>query len=183
MLGGTTVLANGTAVPLLYVSPNQINLQLPAGFTGALAIQVVRGAVPSVATPVVVMAEAPGILAVSGTQGAILNQNLSLNSAANPATPGSIIQIFASGLGATNPPLAAGQAANSQPPFNITSSPVTVLINGQAVPVQFAGAAPGFAGLFQINATVPVLSGGASSVTLQIQIGGQVSNTVTFATQ
>ena len=180
-LGGTTVLANGTAVPLLYVSPTQINVQLPAGFTGALAIQVVRGAVQSVAAPIIVAAEAPGILAISGTQGAILNADLSLNSAANPAAPGSVIQIFASGLGATNPPLAAGQAASSRPPFNTTSSPVTVLIDGKSVPVQFAGAAPGFAGLFQINATVPALNGVGSTVSLQIQIDGKLSNIVGFA--
>jgi uncharacterized protein (TIGR03437 family) len=181
VLAGTTVLANGTAVPLLYVSPSQINLQLPAGLTGALAIQVVRGAVQSVAAPIIVAAEAPGILAFSGTQGAILNADLSLNSAANPAAQGSIIQIFASGLGATNPPLAAGQAANSKPPFNTTSSPVTVLIGGKNAAVQFAGAAPGFAGLYQINATVPALNGWGKSVSLQIQIGGILSNIVEFA--
>jgi uncharacterized protein (TIGR03437 family) len=104
-----------------------------------------------------------------------------LNSAANPAAEGSVIQIFASGLGATNPPLAAGQAPNSGPPFNVTVSPVTVLINGKTAAVQFSGAAPGFAGLFHVNAMVPFSTGAGNSVPLQIQIDGKMSNIAAFA--
>jgi uncharacterized protein (TIGR03437 family) len=180
-LAGTQVMANGTAVPLLYVSPTQINLQLPMGLTGDIAINVVSDAESGVNTNVKVVAEAPGILTVRGTQAVILNQDHSLNSAANPAVEGSVIQIFASGLGATNPPLTAGQAANSRPPFNVTVSPVTVLINGKIAAVQFSGAAPGFAGLFQVNATVPFLTGAGNSVPLQIQIDGKLSNIAVFA--
>jgi len=166
---------------LLYVSPTQINLQLPAGLTGEITIEVVSGAQPGVDTKLTVVAEAPGILTAGGTQGVILNQDLSLNSATNPAAEGSVIEIFASGLGATNPPLAAGQPANSKPPYNMTASPVTVLINGKSASVQFAGAAPGFAGLFQINAIVPALTVAGNSILLQIEINGKLSNIVVFA--
>ena len=180
-LAGTRVLANGTAVPLLYVSPTQINLQLPAGLTGDIAIEVVSGAEPGVGTKLTVVAEAPGILTAGGSQGVILNQDLSLNSATNPAVKGSVIQIFASGLGATNPLLPAGQPANSRPPFNATVSPVTVFINGESATVQFSAAAPGLAGVFQINATVPAATGSGTAIPLQIQIDGKLSNIVVFA--
>jgi uncharacterized protein (TIGR03437 family) len=180
-LAGTQVLANGTAVPLLYVSPTQINLQLPAGPTGVITIDVVSSGGSGAGTKLTVVAEAPGILTAGGTQGVILNQDYSLNSATNPAAAGSVIQIFATGLGATNPPLAAGLPANSKPPFNTTASPVIVYIDGKSATVHFAGAAPGFAGLFQINATVPAGTAAGNSMTLQIQIDGKLSNVVAFA--
>jgi uncharacterized protein (TIGR03437 family) len=112
-----------------------------------------------------------------------MNQDYSFNSAANPAPAGSVIQIFATGLGETNPPLPAGEAASIQPPYNLTVNPVTVWIGGQRAELQFSGAAPGCAGLFQINAIVPgsVLQG--NSVPLQIQVNGKQSNTVTLATK
>jgi hypothetical protein len=102
-----------------------------------------------------VLPEAPSIFRGGLTQGAIMNQDYSFNSAANPAPAGSVIQIFATGLGETNPPLPAGEAASTQPPYNVTVNPVAVWIGGQRADVQFSGVAPGFAGLFQINAIVP----------------------------
>jgi uncharacterized protein (TIGR03437 family) len=117
------------------------------------------------------------------TQGAIVNQDSSFNSTANPAPAGSVIQIFATGLGETNPPLPAGEAASIQPPYNVTVNPVTVWIDGQRADVQFSGAAPGFAGLFQINAIVPRSALQGNSVPLQIQVNGKQSNTVTLATR
>src|SRR5258706_9330265 len=146
--GSTQVLVNGTPVPLFYVSPAQINLQLPTGLSGDLSLAV-----------------------VSGT-GAGVNSRLTV-----------LIQIFATGLGETNPPLPAGEAASIQPPYNVTVNPVTVWIDGQRADVQFSGVAPGVAGLFQLNAIVPWSGLQGNSVPLQIQVNGKQSNTVTLATK
>ena len=182
-LAGTQVLVNGTPVPLFYVSPAQINLQLPTGLSGDLSLSVVSGTRAGVNSRLTVLPEAPSIFMGTQTQGAIVNQDFSFNSTANPALAGSVIQIFATGLGETNPPLPTGEAASMQPPYNVTVNPVTVWIDGQRADVQFSGAAPGFAGLFQINAIVPRSGLQGNSVPVRIQVNGKQSNTVTLATR
>jgi len=179
-LGGTQVLVNGVAVPLFYVSPTQINAQIPEGVTGNVTVTVVSGTTTGVTTTVAVTGEAPGIFVASGTQGAVLDFNYTPNSPTAPATVGSVIQIYATGLGATNPPLASGQAGSVNPPFNLTVDTVTVQINGQNATVVFSGAAPGFVGLFQVNAIVPAGTPAGNNVSLQLSISGQQSNSVTI---
>ena len=96
-----------------------------------------------------------------------------------PVTGGDTIVIYCSGLGAVDPPVAAGSAA---PPSTLsrTVNPVTVSIAGKDAPVSFAGLAPGFTGLYQINAQVP--SGiSAGDAILVITAAGQQSAPVTVA--
>lgn len=180
-LANTQILANGTPVPLLYASPTQLNFQLPMSASGNVTIQVVTNNEASASTAVNVASDAPGILTLSGGAGAVLNQDGTLNTPSNPAADGSIVQIYAIGLGATNPALAAGEAASSTPPLNSTASPVSVSINGNNSTVSYAGGAPGFAALYQVNATVP--NGVAGAVPLQIGINGQLSNIVSLNTE
>jgi adhesin/invasin len=183
ILAGTQVLVNGVAAPLFYVSPKQINFQMPAETVGAsVSVVVVSGGINSVSASVNIAAAGPGIFTVNSNgqgQAALLNQDNSVNSAQNPAAAGSVIQIFATGLGLTNPAIAAGQPGSSSPLDNTVSTPV-VTIDGVSAVVGFSGLAPGFVGLYQVNVTVP--AGTASgSATLQIQINGQSSNTATVA--
>jgi uncharacterized protein (TIGR03437 family) len=181
-LGGAQVLVNGAAAPLFFVSPGQINLQIPADTTGSASVAVVSASVRGPAIQVRTAPEAPGIFSAQpGTagQGAVLNQDFSANSADNPAAPGSVLQIFATGLGATNPPLATGQAGASAPPFHTTVVTPAVLINGASAEVLFSAAAPGFVGLNQVNVRIP-FSTPAGGATLQLQVGGRRSNIVTF---
>ncbi len=183
-LVGTQVLVNDLAAPLYFVSPQQINFQMPFDAAGSsAAVAVVSGGVRGPALQIKIASETPGIFSSQpGTlgQGAILNQDFSANSIDNPASPGSVIQIFATGLGATNPALPTGQAGATVPPFNSTVLTPTALVNGVAAPVQFSAVAPGFIGLYQVNVQVPASTptGGA---TLQIQAGSRSSNMVTFA--
>jgi uncharacterized protein (TIGR03437 family) len=111
----------------------------------------------------------------------VLNQDSSANSADNPAARDSIIQIFATGLGATNPPLQTGQPGATSTPFNETVQKPVVLIGGLPAEVSFSAIAPGFVGLYQVNARLPAAVAPGSAVTLQIQIGTRSSNTVTIA--
>jgi uncharacterized protein (TIGR03437 family) len=180
ILGGTQVLINGTAVPLFYVSPTQINAQIPVGVTGNVIVTVVSGTTSGVTTTVPVTSEAPGIFVAVGTQGAVLDQNFTPNSPTAPAAVGSVIQIYATGLGATSPALASGQPGSVTTPFNFTVNPVTALINGQNAVVSFSAAAPGFVGLYQVNATVPAGTPTSNTVSLQISVNGKSSNSVTI---
>lgn len=127
----------------------------------------------------------PGIFTVlpSGSgPGAVLNQNNSLNLPTNPASRGNVIQIFATGAGVTNPSVVAGAPASSNP-LVLTVAQPTVTIGGKAAQVNFSGLAPGFVGLWQINAVVPADVAPGNGVPLVISAGGQSSNTVTIAVQ
>jgi uncharacterized protein (TIGR03437 family) len=183
-LAGTQVLVDGIAAPLFFVSAGQINFQLPFSISGSSAeVQVVSNGVASVATPVTVIPQTPGIFTVAnGEQGAVLNEDSSANSPTNPARTDSVIQIYAVGLGAVDPPIPAGQAAGTSPPSQATETP-TVTIGGFAAEVLYSGLAPGFAGVYQINARVPVATQASSALPVQIRIGDATSNTVIIATR
>lgn len=164
-LGGVTVSVGGVDAPLFYSSDGQVNAQLPSDLApNSRATVVVRttranGAQAFTVPETITIAGArPAIFTTNqqGTgQGAILNQDNSPNAAANPAARGSVIQIFATGLGATTPAVASGQAAPADPPAQVTI-PVEVRIAGRTVTPQFAGLAPGFDGVPSNTATVAV---------------------------
>jgi uncharacterized protein (TIGR03437 family) len=79
--------------------------------------------------------------------------------------------------------LAAGQPAPTSGALVLTVAQPTVTIGGVNAPVQFSGMAPGFVGLWQINAVVPQSVTPGSAVSLVVSAGGVTSNTVTIAVQ
>jgi uncharacterized protein (TIGR03437 family) len=179
---GTTVYINGTPAPLLYVSPSQINAQVPyeiAAPTSA-SVSVEVNQVKSASSLVTIAQAAPAIFTLTswGTgSGAILNTNYSVIMDNNPVQPGQIVQIYATGLGATEPAVETGASGNGQP----TIQTVTATIGGVNAPVTFAGAAPGFVGLDQVNAMVPNSIGtGAQPVVISVN-GVQSSPNVTIS--
>jgi uncharacterized protein (TIGR03437 family) len=102
-----------------------------------------------------------------------------LADAANPAAAGDFIIINCAGLGRVDPPVEAGEAAPSQP-LSSTVLPVTLRIGGVAARVEFAGLAPGFSGLYQINAVVPAVPV-SGEVPVVVEVAGQQSPEVTMA--
>jgi adhesin/invasin len=184
-LAGVQVLVNGIPAPLFYVSPAQINFQMPAGITDTVVqVVIVSGSVQSLPVTVPIVTEDPGIFTIrsDGTgQAAALNADNSANGAGHPAAPGSVVQIFATGLGAVDPPVLPGQAAGSNP-VSVTLSKPVVMMNGVGAEVLFSGLAPGFVGLYQVNARVPQSVTGAA-VSLQITINGRQSNAASIAVQ
>lgn len=182
-ISGTRVLANNVPAPLFFVSPLQINAQVPfeapAGSTVNVAVRVAGQSSPP--EPLQIAATAPGIFtipAVGTGQGAVLIANTDVIVAATgsipgrtsrPARPGEFVSIFCGGLGQTIPPLASGAPGNAEPTVEMP----TLTIGGQNATVSFSGAAPGFAGLYQINAIVPNLPAGDHEVL--INIGGRQS--------
>jgi uncharacterized protein (TIGR03437 family) len=107
-----------------------------------------------------VVTAAPGIFTTNDSgsgQGAILNQDSSVNSAANPAPRGSIVSIYMTGVGALSPPIADGSPGPLTPPFPAPVTNISATIGGVNAPVVFAGQAPGLiAGATQVNIQIPL---------------------------
>lgn len=162
------------AAPLFYAQSGQVNAQVPYGVAGRprVAVQAeFQDALANAAT-VNVAAAAPALFAIAGGrgQGAILNSDLAPNSAQRPAARGSEIVLYATGEGQTVPTGVEGQLA--QLPLPVPLSPVAARIGGLAAAVRFAGAAPGFSGLLQINVQVPMNVAPGNAVPVELQIGG-----------
>lgn len=177
-LAGTTVTINGRRLPLLYVSRSQVNAQLPFDVGGTARLQV---ATPNgFSEAAVAIAETgPGIFSV-GTQAGpaptIVHADGRLVTAASPARTGEHISVYLTGLGDVNGQISAGQPAPLSPLLTVRA-PVDVEIGGELVMSLFAGLAPGFAGLYQVNLEVPQeLASGAYS--FRIVAKGRSSNTV-----
>jgi uncharacterized protein (TIGR03437 family) len=173
-LGGVSVMVNGVAAPVLYASSSQINFQVPwETKTGSATIAVSVNGVTSSTINATVQTAAPGIFLI-GSHAAVENSDSSLNSSSNPAKVGSTIQAFLTGAGAVSNQPADGTAAGSGPLSQDTSTP-TATLGGQAADISFAGLAPGFVGLWQLNIVVPSgLSKG--DVPLTVTVGGQTSS-------
>ncbi len=188
-LGGSSLYIAGMQAPLLFSSDGQVNAMIPYGIqvNASQQIAITSGSTYSVVQGITMAAAAPGIFSMDGSgkgQGVIYvahpDSTLTLADAAHPATAGDIIVITCTGLGEVTPALTAG----TQAPFNpvaTTVNPVTVTVGGVAAQVQFAGLAPGFAGLYQVNAVVPKGVTPGPTVVLSMAEAGQVSSPVTIA--
>lgn len=89
--------------------------------------------------------------------------------------------MYCTGLGATQPAVKSGEAAPSSEPLARVTTTVTATVGGQAATVQFAGLAPGFVGLYQVNVQIPAGVAPGSSMPLVLSQNGVPSNTVTLA--
>jgi uncharacterized protein (TIGR03437 family) len=156
IVGGTQVLIGGIQSPLFYVSPGQVNAQIPFQLQAGQQYQVIVSANGALTTPQPIQLNAGTPAVLQFTSGLIVaqHQDASLVSATSPAVPGEYLTLYMSGLGATDIPVASGQPSPSNPPANVLDVP-TVTLNGTAVPLQFAGLTPWLVGLYQINIQVP----------------------------
>ncbi len=184
-LGNSLSEIRGEALPLLYSSTGQINAQIPfdVPIGEPFLILALNGSAVSTPVALTIAAAAPAVFSKdqSGTgQGVIVDVNNDLVQPGNPAKAGDIVVIYCTGLGAVNPPVAAGSAALASP-LSKTMNPVTVTIGGNPASVQFAGLTPGYAGLYQVNAVVPVGVTPGDAVAVQLQVAGQLSPVVTMA--
>ena len=162
------VTVNGVPAPLYYVREDQINLQVPyeiAGAAEAVVLVTVNGQVHEPRRFPVVAAN-PRLYPV------VLNQDGTLNSAGNPATAGSVIVLFATGQGVTQPPSASG-AKPADGVYPEPAAETTLTIGGQPAQLLFRGQAPGTAGVMQINAVVP--AGVSSPAPAVLKIGAAES--------
>jgi uncharacterized protein (TIGR03437 family) len=193
-LAGTQVLLGETALPVLFVSANQVNVLIPYSLSSStnhpLLIQ--RDNTSSVPYPVTQADVLPAIYSADATGtglGAILIANTpylagpaGAYAGSMPVQQGQYVSIYCSGLGpVTNTP-PDGAAAPSVPPFANTILTPSVTIGGVAAPtIQYSGLAPGLVGLYQINVQVPANAPTGDAVKVVVSVNGVASNTVTIA--
>jgi uncharacterized protein (TIGR03437 family) len=192
-LNGVRVLVGEKEAPLFYVGPGQVNAQVPVELESdrQLQVRIEANGVSSAPEPLQTAAARPGIFTLGppyGNQGAILIANsnklampVTANIPSQPAAVGGVVSIFCTGLGATDPAVASGQPGPSIEPLARVKTPVTVTIGGKPATVYFAGFAPGFAALYQVNAQVPADVTPGDAVSVVLTQGGFSSNTATIA--
>jgi uncharacterized protein (TIGR03437 family) len=175
-LGGAQVMFDGVAAPVIYASSTQVNAVVPYEVSGSSAtnVSVLFGGTTIAAGAYAVAPASPGIFTVGEGEAAVLNQDHSLNSPANPAARGSIIQIYGTGAGATTPAGVTGEITGSA--SKIPLLPAKVTIGGTAATVVYAGSAPdAISGLVQVNAIVPMNVTPGPSLPIVVSIGDSPS--------
>jgi uncharacterized protein (TIGR03437 family) len=186
VLGGARVTMGGIDLALFYVSPGQINAQLPFELQhrSTTDLRVSVDGLSSESMAVILGSVAPGIFIVgqgSTAVGAILRaRDSSLVTPANPVSRGEAITIFAIGLGPVAPQPPSGSAAGAAP-LSWTVQVPTVFIGGVVAPVSYYGLAPGFVGLYQVNAEVPAQAPVGDAAPLVLRVASVSSNTVRLA--
>ncbi len=196
-VGGATVLVNGKPVPMYYSSYGQLAFQMPADAPlGTNLVQVQRDGLTSNTVSVNVAERAPRLLVIGTTgYGAIQNAadfSLPMPEGAlpgvltHPAKAGDTLVMYAIGLGPTSPAVATGEPAPSAEPFaRLTTDPQVsfgVGIFGANVSPVFAALTPAFAGLYQINVTIPP-DAPKGTVDVRLAFPDSVSNSVWIAVQ
>ena len=178
-LGEVTATVNGRAAPISFASPTQVNIQIPYATVSSNAVsesyatlQVFTNGAASNQVMLYANLGAPGVFALTNNDGtfapgigpaAVLHADYSLVTAEHPATAGETLLLYVTGLGAVTPPVGDGAAAPANPPSTVNDNvsvdilSLDILGNYLDSPamVDFAGLAPGFAALYQVNFTVP----------------------------
>ena len=168
-IGGVQVLVNGNPAPMYYASYGQLAFQMPYEVAnGTALVQVTRDGQPSNTVSVQVADRAPRLLLIGvGSYGAIVNQDGSIPMPVgsfpgvntHPAQVGDTLTMYAIGMGPTSPAGATGQPAPSVEPLARLTTMLLVNfgggIGGTPVTPLFAGLTPTYAGLYQLNVTIP----------------------------
>jgi uncharacterized protein (TIGR03437 family) len=156
-LDGVQVLINDRPAPVYAVSPTQISAIVPYATSGSYAsVKVVNNGQPSNTLIMYLQLCAPGIFAVPAVghgYGAVLHADFSLVSPSNPAKQGETVQIYLTGLGAVKPGVTDGSAGPTSP-LSVTVGDYGVYF-GKPTAALYNGLAPGAAGLYQVNITIP----------------------------
>ena len=159
-LGESCLAVNGVPVPMLFASPSQINAQLPFEVSGDATMVLHTPGGDSNPLSFTVLPTAPAVFrtGVAGPQTGIPTvvrvTNNQLVTLSNPIHRGDTIVIYATGLGATVPPVPTGFAGPAAPLAMAAIVP-DVTLGGVTLPLYYAGLAPGEVGVYQINALVP----------------------------
>jgi uncharacterized protein (TIGR03437 family) len=185
-LAGTSATIAGRRMPLLFTSEGQINAIVPYDVPMNTTHQLVVKRGSRIATPetVTVAAAQPGILTRDQNgrgQGVVVHHSNGLYAdAGNPAKAGDILVIYCLGLGPVDPGVTAGAAAPFDP-LSWVNGQYSLTIGGVQAQVLFAGLAPGWAGLYQLNAIVPSGVTPGDTVPVVLRVRGQESPPVTMA--
>jgi uncharacterized protein (TIGR03437 family) len=174
MLGGAQVTIGGAPLLLQYASPTQINSVIPDNTSGLVALTVKTGAgshtvnlLIASAVPAIFTQDASG----NGPASALNWRNNALVTPSNPLRAGDYLELFLTGLGATT----------RRDGLDYATLQPTVTVAGKDCPVSYAGRAPGYHGLDQINCLVPAGLSPDPAAPVQVISGGRASNIATVA--
>jgi uncharacterized protein (TIGR03437 family) len=194
-LGGITLTVKDAAgvqqsAPLLYVSPGQINFLLPDNLASGTATFSVAGGAAAQSLTATVQPVAPALFSMSGTGSGVAAALAVAVQAANPQlqSPVPVFQCGDSGCVPVPIPLGVDQPVyvsfyGTGIRNHSLAGNVTVTINGVGLPATYAGAAPGFAGLDQVNVALPLSLRGSGVSNVSLTVDGQTSNVVTIQIQ
>jgi uncharacterized protein (TIGR03437 family) len=172
-LSDATVTLNGLPIGLLYVSPAQINAVLPDGISGLNKLQIQN---TSGTQTINLFAEpaSPSVFVIANGYAAAINTaNNQPVSTSNPLRAGAYMELFLTGLGSTA----------KQNGLDISAAQPTVTVGGLNCPVTYAGAAPGFTGLDQLNCIIPAGLGSQASAQVIVTTGARSSPVTTVPVQ
>jgi uncharacterized protein (TIGR03437 family) len=180
-LNGTDVRIAGRQAAAFYVSPTQINVQVPYETEpGDAQVFVVRGG-DAFSAPYTLRVTpfSPGIFVTPAGAAVLKNADFSLVSPANPAQAGEVLSIFCTGLGAVTPRVASGALAPAAP-IALTVARPAVTVGGRDAEVLASALAPGFVGLYQVAIRMPQ-GAPSGNQPVVITIGGVRSNAAPMA--
>jgi uncharacterized protein (TIGR03437 family) len=187
ILADSCLTLNGLAIPMQFVSPTRINVQLPfwTGGTAEMVLHTPNGVSDTLYVNIV--PTAPSVFR-SGTAGPISeiatiyrSVNGELVTPSNPVHMNDRVTIYLTGMGKTWPEVEDGTAAPASPLSTALVQPA-VMLGGVALPVEYAGLTPGTVGVYQINAIVPfkgvptgfeiplTISQGGNSTTIPVRV-------------
>lgn len=174
-LGGVSVFLNGFAAPLLYVSPTQINLQIPWEVAGeSIPVTVVLNGVVGNTVTLDVGQSQPVLYGITNAAGASISGD-------RPARAGDVLIIRATGLGAVIGSPVTGRASPADPLLRTREVPA-VRVGGVSAEVLFSGLAPGLVGVYQLNIRMPAGVPAGSQTPVVVEVGSQVSAPLPIAT-
>jgi uncharacterized protein (TIGR03437 family) len=167
---------NGLPIPILFVSPNQINAQMPFATGGNISVILHTPAGVSDTYNATLLATAPSVFSAMlpglDTPVATIfrNSNGQMVTGSNPVHTGDVLTIYATGLGQTSPAGQTGTPAPNHPLASALTAPV-VTLGSATLQVLYAGLAPGEIGVYQINVQIPNSAPQGLSIPLKITQG------------
>jgi len=184
LAGASVTVAGIPAIPI-FVQSGQVNVILPytLGSAGQATVAVEYNNLTSTDFTIPLTPADVQIFTANASgsgPGSILNQDYSVNSASNPAAPGSVVQVFGTGGGALSPVATAGNVAGDT--LASITSPYSAAVNGENASVLYAGSAPGLLyGVYQFNVQLPVdLPAGADTMVLNVDGSMSQSDVTVF---
>ena len=181
ILSGVTVAVDGVPAPLFYVSPTQINFQVPFETAVGTASLTIESSTDETATASLTMvAASPGIFQYGTSRAVAVNYPSTLNADASPVTAGQLLVVYLNGIGAVTNQPADGDGSPSNP-LAAASSTYSASLGGVDAPVSFLGFTPGLVGLAQANIQVPALPDGDYPLTITVDNNSSVSAIVSVS--